>query len=93
MAPKIRQESGCASQSKDWSCCRVESIVTVDERGQMVLPKEIRERAKIRAGDKLAVVTWEKEEAQCCIVLIRAEQIMEMVKELLGPLVKELTEK
>jgi len=24
-------------------CCRVESIVSVDERGQMVLPKEIRE--------------------------------------------------
>ena len=35
------------------SCCKVESIVGVDERGQMVLPKEIREKAKIGAGDKL----------------------------------------
>ena len=34
------------------SCCKVESIVSVDERGQMVLPKEIRERAKIGAGNK-----------------------------------------
>ena len=40
----------CASDMM--SCCKVESIVSVDERGQMVLPKEIRERAKIGAGDK-----------------------------------------
>jgi AbrB family looped-hinge helix DNA binding protein len=37
----------------------VESIVSVDERGQMVLPKDIREKAKIRPGDKLAVVSME----------------------------------
>ncbi len=27
------------------SCCNVEAVVSVDERGQMVLPKEIREKA------------------------------------------------
>ena len=36
------------------SCCRVESIISVDERGQMVLPKDLRDKANIRAGDKLA---------------------------------------
>ena len=44
----------------EMSCCKVESIVSIDERGQMVLPKDIRERANIRAGDKLAVVSMEK---------------------------------
>jgi len=34
----------------------VESLVGVVERGQMVLPKELRDRADIKAGDKLAVV-------------------------------------
>ena len=42
-------------------CCRVESLVSIDERGQMVLPKEIRNKAGIKAGDKLAVVLMEKE--------------------------------
>ncbi len=42
------------------SCCRVESTVGFDERGQMVLPKDIRERAKILAGDKQALVSMEK---------------------------------
>jgi AbrB family looped-hinge helix DNA binding protein len=41
-------------------CCnsrRVESLVAVDERGQMVLPKDLRDKAGIRPGDKLALVT------------------------------------
>jgi antitoxin PrlF len=37
----------------------VESIVAIDERGQMVIPKDIRERAKTRSGDKLAVLSLE----------------------------------
>ena len=42
------------------SCCAVEALVTVDEWGQMVLPKELRAKAGIKAGDKLAVTSWEK---------------------------------
>jgi AbrB family looped-hinge helix DNA binding protein len=52
-------------------CCRVEAVVGVDERGQMVLPKDVREKAGIRAGDKLAVVMWEQGEEVCCLVLMR----------------------
>jgi hypothetical protein len=36
------------------SCCKIHSIVTVDERGQMVLPKEIRDQAEIRPGDRIS---------------------------------------
>ncbi len=72
-------------------CCRVESVVSVDERGQMVLPKDIREKANIRAGDKLAVIGWESEGKLCCISLIKADQLGEMVKSLLGPMMKELS--
>jgi len=46
-------ESSCVSTG---GCCSVESVVSVDSRGQMVLPKDIREKANISAGDKLAVV-------------------------------------
>ncbi len=72
------------------SCCKVESVVSVDERGQMILPKEIREKAKIRAGDKLAVITWEKGEEVCCIFLIRAEDFADTVKDMLGPMMDEI---
>ena len=39
------------------SCCKIEALISVDERGQMVLPKEIRDRADIHTGDKLALVS------------------------------------
>jgi len=71
-------------------CCKVESLISVDERGQMVLPKEIRDKAKIRAGDKLAVVAWERDGEVCCISLVKVEGITEMVKDMLGPMMKEI---
>ena len=71
-------------------CCKVESVVSVDERGQMVLPKELRDKADIRAGDKLAVVGMEKEGKICCVSLIKIGEIEEMLKSMLGPVMKEM---
>ena len=69
-------------------CCKVESLISVDDRGQMVLPKEIRDKAGIRAGEKLAVVSWEKDGKVCCISLVKAEDFTGMVKGLLGPMME-----
>jgi antitoxin PrlF len=75
------------------SCCKVESLTSVDERGQMVLPKEIREKAGIHSGDKLAIVSFEKEGRVCCLGLIKAEDLMPMLKDMLGPVMKDIIEK
>ena len=86
-----KEESSVGPFGKGAGCCRVESLVSVDERGQMVLPKEIREKAKIHPGDKLAIVsTWGKSGELCCISLIKAENLAGMVKDLLGPAMKEI---
>jgi antitoxin PrlF len=69
---------------------KVESIVSVDERGQMVLPKEVRARAGIKPGDKLALVTREKDGHICCIYLFKSEELASHVKGLVGPLAQEL---
>jgi antitoxin PrlF len=75
---------------KNNASCKVESIISVDERGQMVLPKELRDKAKISAGAKLAVTSWEKDGEVCCITLIKVEDLVEMVKGQLGPIIKEI---
>ncbi len=75
---------------KAGGCCQVASLLSVDERGQMILPKEIREKAGIRAGDKLALVAWEKDGAVCCLTLIKAEELGGMVKDRLGPVLTGL---
>ena len=72
------------------SCCKVEALISVDERGQMVLPKEIRDKADIHTGDKLALVGWEREGKVCCLTLIKADGLGDMVKGLLGPMMKEV---
>ncbi|GAB4305592.1 MAG: hypothetical protein Kow0097_04190 [Candidatus Bipolaricaulota bacterium] len=33
----------------------MEALIPVDERGQMVLPKQVRERLGLRGGDRLAL--------------------------------------
>ena len=70
--------------------CRVESVVSVDDRGQMVLPKDLRAKAGIRAGDKLALTSWEKDGKVCCIMLTPVDDLAEMVKDSLGPVLKEI---
>ena len=85
MARKGKKEICCPPLNKEIGCCKVESLITVDDRGQMVLPKEIRDRAKIKAGDKLAIISWEKGEKVCCISLVKADDFAEMVKGFLGP--------
>jgi antitoxin PrlF len=80
-----------AKRTKDkGECCQVASIVSVDERGQMVLPKEVRDVAGIRPGDKLAIIMWRKEEEVCCMSLLKVDALTGMVKGVLGPLMKEL---
>jgi len=70
------------------SCCRVEAIISVDERGQMVLPKDIRDQAGISPGDKLAVVTWFRDGEVFCLTLIKARDMMGMVQDMLGPMMQ-----
>ena len=78
--------------SKESCGCQVESLVSIDERGQMVLPKELRDKAKLRPGDKLAVISWEKNGEVCCISLIKTDNFKGMLTNLLGPMVKEMME-
>lgn len=70
--------------------CRVEAVLSVDERGQMVLPKDVREKARIRAGDKLALIGWEQDGKICCIMLYPVEQFSEPVKAVMAPMIKDL---
>ena len=93
MAPKRERKRMRSPADNTTGCCKVVSLISVDDRGQMVLPKELRDKARIRAGDKLAVIGYEKHGNVCCILLIKAEELTEMVQGLLGPLLKEIGSK
>lgn len=66
-------------------CCMVESVITVDERGQMILPKNIRDKANIKAGDKFVVALLEKDGNVCCLSLVKVENLSGAVMDLINP--------
>ena len=91
MVKEIKKDSCCDIGAG--TCCKVEALVSVDERGQMVLPKDLREKAGILPGDKLAVTSWAKDDKVCCIILTRAEDLTSMVRATLGPIMQEISKK
>ena len=90
---KKKDSKSCCEPKAGMSCCNVEAFVSIDERGQMVLPKDIREKAKINAGDKLAIVTCEVDGNVKIISLIRSEDFAEMVKDFMSPVMGEIFSK
>jgi AbrB family looped-hinge helix DNA binding protein len=90
MAKKPGRTSCSGPICEKMSCFKIEALLSVDERGQMVLPKEMRDKADIHTGDKLALVSWEKDGKVCCFSLIKADEFGDMVKGLLGPMMKEV---
>ena len=69
-----RSDRSCTSDS-NLVTCQVEAVLSMDNRGQIVLPKEVRKKANIRDGDKLALISWMKEDTICCLSLIRTDDL------------------
>lgn len=70
-------------------CCKVDAVVTIDSKGQIVLPKDVRERAKLKPADKLAIIGCERDGEICCIMMVKTEKLGNTISEVLGPVVKE----
>ena len=87
---KGKEKGGQGSKGSTGASCRFESIVSVDERGQMVLPKDVRERMGIKAGEKLALVLWERKGRAFCISLLKAADLSDSVRLALGPSMDDL---
>ncbi len=71
-------------------CCNLVGLVNVDERGQLVLPKELRDKVGIKAGSKLAIMTCEKDGKVCCITMVKADELADTLKKKFGPILSEL---
>ncbi len=71
------------------SCCSLDAIVTVDDRGQILLPKELRLRAGIAPGARLAAVTYRGADGNvCCVTLTKTEALADAVTSMIGPAVR-----
>ena len=55
-----------------------------------MIPKAIRDRMGLQAGDKLAISVMESDGRPCCLTLIRTEELAQRVREILGPAVDDV---
>lgn len=76
--------------NRNMGCCKVDAVVTVDSKGQIVLPKDVRERVGLKPDDKLAVLACEEEGVVNCIMLVKAEKFEKSIRAALGPMLKEI---
>lgn len=72
-------------------CCDVRGVVTVDGRGQMVLPVDLRNELGLKPGERLAIIAMAGDRGEtCCLVLIKLERLRAAVKDALGPQFREM---
>jgi len=68
----------------------VEAVVTVDSKGQIVLPKGLRERAGFKPNEKIGLISLEKEGVVYCIIMIKAESLGNAITETLSQITQGL---
>ena len=66
----------------------VEAVLSIDERGQMVLPKDVREKIGLGPGEKFALISWGNNGKICCLALTKAENLSGAIKDLLRPMMR-----
>ncbi len=71
-------------------CCKIDALISIDGRGQIVLPKDVRDKIGVRAGDKFAVISCESEGKVTCITLVKTDDFAETIKGMLGPMLKDI---
>lgn len=68
----------------------IEAIVSCDDRGQLVLPKDVRKELGITPGDKLAILKCSTNDENSCLTIIKSSSLEELVKNYLGPMLKDI---
>jgi len=68
----------------------VEAIVSCDDRGQLVLPKDIRKKLKILSGDKLALLNISNGDDDFFLTLIKANALEKLIRNYLSPVINDV---
>ena len=68
----------------------VEAIISCDDRGSLILPKDIRKKLKIKAGEKLALLNIGNENDEFFLTLIKVNALEDLIKKFMTPVMKEV---
>jgi len=72
---------------------QIDAIVTLDDRGQIVIPKDVRKSLNFNPGDKFTLMTCNDSKGNlCCITLLKVDQLRGMVQKVLSPVFSEIVD-
>lgn len=83
------------SKNQNSPCCQIEAVVSLDERGQIIIPKDVRKKFGLGSGDKFALMscrTSEEGGSVCCFTLMKTDQLKGMVQQVLSPMFAEIVD-
>jgi len=79
--------SQCCNPTQEDVTFELESIVSFDDRGQLVLPKDLRKKFNLSAGEKFALISCTDQEGLCCLSLIKTKALNSHIGKVLGPMI------
>ncbi len=71
-------------------CYEIEAVVSFDERGQLVFPKDVRKKFNLKAGEKFVMVSCTNEKGLCCFTMVKTQAINALVGETLSPMLNKI---
>lgn len=66
------------------------AVVTVDSRGQLVLPAGVRRKLGLKGGERFALIPCGSVACPSALTLVRTEELGHALQALLGPLLRGL---
>lgn len=86
------EENFCCDPKIGIGGLKVESVLSIDKKGQILLPKDVRDKMGIdtERGDKLVLISMGNPDNLCCLTLMKADNFGDIVKDFLGPIMKDL---
>jgi AbrB family looped-hinge helix DNA binding protein len=88
MSGQDNQNCACDPSTMDSQCCKVEALVTVDKKGQILLPKDLREKGNIKEGDKFAIINVGAGGKPSVLILLKSDILEPMVQDALSPVIE-----
>lgn len=90
MNKKKEENSYCATSNLKSRCCKVESLVTISSKGQIVLSQGIREAMNLKEGEKLVSILMNPTSDTPFVVLMKADYFEGLVRNCLSPIMEEI---
>jgi antitoxin PrlF len=75
------QEQCCLPSQDNFE---LEAVISFDERGQIVLPKEVRAKFNLEAGEKFALVSCSQNGELCCFHIIKTQKLSQSIGKLVN---------